>query len=456
MSKFKLPKIEELFEAGVHFGHQVRRWNPAMEPYIFAERSGIHLIDLDKTHEKLEIAVNKLYEIATTGGQIIFLGTKRQAKDIVSAEAKRSGALFVNERWLGGTVTNFRVLRKKLDKLVDYLRKREAGDFTKYTKKERLLLDREISKLQSSVGGIVGLQGKPAALVIIDTKREKTAIREAKLFGIPVFGILDTNSDPKDIDYVIPGNDDAIRSIALLMKSLGDAVTEGYKEYAQKVASRKAKLEEERAAAKTAEASESITTAPALKVSTSESTHVTAKAGKKHTEKVAKGEEPVVSSSEEKKPIMENIDAKLIKELRDLTGAGILEIKNALEKFENDVEKTKAFLAEKGKERAASKSDRTANDGLIYSYIHNGGKVGSMIYLSCETDFVAKTEDFQNLCKELAMQAASVSYESVEEMLNDDYIRDGSKKIKDLITAVVAKLGENVELRKVVRLKVGE
>lgn len=153
---------------------------------------------------------------------------------------------------------------------------------------------------------------------------------------------------------------------------------------------------------------------------------------------------------------MANIDAKLIKELRDLTGAGILEIKNALEKFENDVEKTKAFLAEKGKERAASKSERAANDGLIYSYIHNGGKVGSMIYLSCETDFVAKTEDFQNLCKELAMQAASISYESVDEMLNDDYIRDGSKKIKDLITAVVAKLGENVELRKVVRLKVGE
>jgi elongation factor Ts len=153
---------------------------------------------------------------------------------------------------------------------------------------------------------------------------------------------------------------------------------------------------------------------------------------------------------------MANLDAKLIKELRDLTGAGVLDIKNALEKFEGDVEKTKNFLMEKGRERAAGKSDRNAKDGLIYSYIHNGGKVGSMIYLACETDFVAKTEDFQNLCKEIAMQAATVPYENVEELLNDDYIRDGSKKIKDLITDTIAKVGENIELRKITRLKVGE
>lgn len=153
---------------------------------------------------------------------------------------------------------------------------------------------------------------------------------------------------------------------------------------------------------------------------------------------------------------MAKIDTKTIKELRDLTGAGILEIKNALDEFGGDVEKTKEKLMAKAKEKAAKKADRVANDGLVYSYIHSTGKVGSLIYLACETDFVAKTEDFQNLCKEIAMQAATMEYSSAEDLLNDDYIRDGSKKIKDLITETVGKLGENIELVKIARFKVGE
>ncbi|MBI2414819.1 elongation factor Ts [candidate division WWE3 bacterium] len=153
---------------------------------------------------------------------------------------------------------------------------------------------------------------------------------------------------------------------------------------------------------------------------------------------------------------MATLDAKLIKKLRDLTGAGILDIKNALEQFAYDEEKTKAFLMEKGKERAAGKSERNAKDGLIFSYIHNGGKVGSMVYVACETDFVARTEAFQALCKEIAMQNASISYDNVEDLLNDDYIRDGSKKIKDLVSETIAKVGENIELKKAIRFKVGE
>ena len=275
MPKYKLPKTEELFEAGVHFGHQIRRWNPEMEEYIFAQRSGIHIVDLDKTVEGLKSATQFLYETAAKGGQIVFVGTKRQASEIVAAEAKRSGALFVNDRWLGGTITNFRVVRKNIDKLVDFINKRATGQFDKYTKKERLLLDREIEKLQVSVGGIVGLQGKPAALFIIDTRREKTAINEARITGVPVAAVADTNSDPRNIDYIIPANDDAMRSIALIVKAVADAVEEGYAEYA--VASEKLKVEREKAKEEKA--------AEVLKVTSSEAPHTTEVAGKKLVEK---------------------------------------------------------------------------------------------------------------------------------------------------------------------------
>lgn len=243
MAKYKLPKIEELFEAGVHFGHQVRRWNPQMEKYIFGAKSGIHIVDLEKTLEGLEATAEFLYEVASKGGQVIFVGTKRQAADIVEIEAKRSGALFVRERWLGGTITNFRIIKKNINKLSDYLRKREDGTFDKYTKKERLLLDREIDKLQASVGGISALQGKPAAVFVIDIRREKTAAREANKYGIPVAALIDTNSSPEGVRYVIPGNDDAMRSIALIVKVLADAVEEGYKEFGKQVEAGKAVAE---------------------------------------------------------------------------------------------------------------------------------------------------------------------------------------------------------------------
>lgn len=236
MAKYKLPKVEELFEAGVHFGHQVRRWNPKMESYIYTQRSGIHIVDLQLTLENLKKSAEFLYEVASNGGQIIFVGTKRQASEIIAKDATRSGALYVNDRWLGGTITNFRVVKRNMDKLVDYMKKRNDGSFAKYTKKERLLLDREIEKLEKSVGGIVALKGKPAALFVIDTRREKTAIKEAKKSRIPVVGIVDTNCDPNSVDYVIPGNDDAIRSISMIVTVLADAVEAGYKAFADKSA----------------------------------------------------------------------------------------------------------------------------------------------------------------------------------------------------------------------------
>ncbi len=242
-TKYNTPTIEELFDAGVHFGHQVRRWNPKMAPYIFDVRKNIHIIDLEKTEELLKKACEFLYETAKKGEQIIFVGTKKQASELIKLEARRCGALYVTDRWLGGTITNFRVIKRNIDKLVNLKRKREEGEFAKYTKKERLLIDRDIEKLENSVGGLVSLKGAPGAVFVIDTKREKTAIREAFRKGVPSVALVDTNSDPSTITYVVPGNDDAIKSILVTLRAITNAVEAGYKDF-EKEKEKKGKKEE--------------------------------------------------------------------------------------------------------------------------------------------------------------------------------------------------------------------
>jgi len=243
MAKYKVPKIQGMIDAGVHFGHQTKRWHPKMEPYIYTVSKGVHIIDLEKTEEMLRKACDFLYEQASMGKVIVFVGTKKQSKDIIEKEAKRSGALYVNERWVGGTITNFETIKKNIDKLLSYLKSREEGKFSIYTKKERLLIDREIEKLQASYGGISSLRKTPEVLFVIDTKREKTAIREAKRSGVPVVAIVDTNANPEDIDYPIPGNDDAIKSVALIVRAIADAVEEGYKEFGKSEKEKREKKE---------------------------------------------------------------------------------------------------------------------------------------------------------------------------------------------------------------------
>jgi len=243
----KVPTINQLFDSGVHFGHQVKRWHPTMAKYIYTAKNGIHIINLEKTVEKLDEATKYLSDVAKKGGKVIFVGTKKQSRDIIELEAKRCGAFYVTERWLGGTMTNADVIRKSVKKLVDYKRGRETNAFDKYTKKERLLIDREIDKLEKKVGGLVGFGTKPAALFIIDPKREKTAIREAKNLGVKVVSLIDTNSDVREIDYPIPGNDDAIKSVAVIVKTIADAIEEGYNEYAKVLASEEKAATEKRA-----------------------------------------------------------------------------------------------------------------------------------------------------------------------------------------------------------------
>ena len=220
--------LEELLDAGVHFGHQRRRWHPRMASYIYTEDKGIHILDLAKTRDCLIEAAKFLHQTAKDGGTIIFVGTKRQAKDIVRSEAERCGAMFITERWLGGLLTNFDHVKINMARLNDLIAKSEGGEFAHYTKKERLEIDRQIGKLELLVGGIRHLKDLPAAIVLASARREQTAVREANRKGIPLVAIVDTNADPQPIDHSIPGNDDARKSLALLFKILADAVETGY------------------------------------------------------------------------------------------------------------------------------------------------------------------------------------------------------------------------------------
>lgn len=218
--------MKQLLEAGVHFGHQTRRWNPKMKKYIFTERNGIYIIDLQKTVKKVEEAYNWVKELAGNGGTILFVGTKKQAQDSVKEEAGRSGMYYVNQRWLGGTLTNFETIQKRIGRLKDIERMAEDGTFDVLPKKEVVQLKKEQERLEKFLGGIKDMKQLPDALFIIDPRKERIAVAEAKKLNIPIVGIVDTNCDPDEIDVVIPANDDAIRAVKLLTGKMADAILE--------------------------------------------------------------------------------------------------------------------------------------------------------------------------------------------------------------------------------------
>ena len=219
--------MKQLLEAGVHFGHQTRRWNPKMARYIFTERNGIYIIDLQKTVKKLDEAYMFVRDLAANGGNLLFVGTKKQAGDSVRDEATRAGAYYVNARWLGGMLTNFKTIRRRIDRLAQLRKMQEDGTFDLLPKKEVSKLNLEIEKLEKFLGGIKDMKKLPSALFVVDPRKEKIAVAEASKLGIPIVAIVDTNCDPDEIDYVIPGNDDAIRAVRLLSATMADARIEG-------------------------------------------------------------------------------------------------------------------------------------------------------------------------------------------------------------------------------------
>ena len=219
--------MKQLLEAGVHFGHQTRRWNPKMAPYIFTERNGIYIIDLQKTVKKLEDAYMFVRDVAANGDEILFVGTKKQAQDSVKEEAVRCGMPYVNARWLGGMLTNFNTIQRRIKRLAQLKNMEADGTFDMLPKKEVIKLNLEIEKLEKFMGGITQMKKQPAAMFIVDPRKERIAVAEAHRLGIPIIAIVDTNCDPDEIDYVIPGNDDAIRAIRLIVATMANAVQEG-------------------------------------------------------------------------------------------------------------------------------------------------------------------------------------------------------------------------------------
>ena len=218
--------MKQLLEAGVHFGHQTRRWNPKMAPYIFTERNGIHIIDLQKTVGLVDDAYKAVFDIANEGGTILFVGTKKQAQDAVKTEAERCGMYYVNERWLGGMLTNFKTIQTRIDRLKAIEKMSEDGTFEVLPKKEVIQIKKEWEKLEKNIGGIKDMTRIPDAIFVVDPKKEAICVKEARSLGITLIGIGDTNCDPEELDYIIPGNDDAIRAVKLILSTMADAVIE--------------------------------------------------------------------------------------------------------------------------------------------------------------------------------------------------------------------------------------
>ena len=219
--------MKQLLEAGVHFGHQTRRWNPKMAPYIYTERNGIHIIDLQKTVGLVDVAYKAVADIAADGGTILFVGTKKQAQDAIKTEAERCGMFYVNERWLGGMLTNFKTIQSRIARLKEIEKMAEDGTFDVLPKKEVIAIKKEWEKLEKNLGGIKEMKKVPDAIFIIDPKKERICVQEAQKMGVTLIGIIDTNCDPEELDYVIPGNDDAIRAVKLIAGAMANAIIEG-------------------------------------------------------------------------------------------------------------------------------------------------------------------------------------------------------------------------------------
>ena len=251
--------MKQLLEAGVHFGHQTRRWNPKMAPYIYTERNGIYIIDLQKSVGKVDEAYKAIFDIAAEGGNILFVGTKKQAQDAVATEAQRCGMYYVNQRWLGGMLTNFKTIQSRIARLRQIETMSEDGTFDVLPKKEVIELKKEWEKLEKNLGGIKDMLGIPDAIFVVDPKKEKICVQEAHTLGIPLIGIADTNCDPEELDYVIPGNDDAIRAVKLIASKMADAVIEAKQGEAEEV-DEVAEAGEEMLAADTTDAAADIET----------------------------------------------------------------------------------------------------------------------------------------------------------------------------------------------------
>ena len=399
---------EEMMEAGLHFGHKTSKIHPKIKPYLYGARNGVYIFDLDKTSEKIQEALDFIKDIISQGKTMVLIGTKVQIKGLTGEIGKEAGIPYINDRWLGGTITNFGMIKKRIDYFKELEDKRKSGELSKYTKKERAKFDREIEALEMKFGGIKNLTNTPDAIFVLDMKKDLLAVKEAKLKGIPVIGLADTNIDPTLADYPIPANDDAISSVRFILEKVKEVVLKA-------------------------------------------------------------------------------------------NAVSLGECSKALDESGGDIDKAKDILRKMGRSLAEKRIEKEAKSGIVYSYLHSNGKVGVMIELRCESDFVANSPDFKNLAHELCLQIAAMKpkfaypediieedlakekeiyeeqlkesgkpadmipkimegkiekYKEENSLVTQAWVKDNSKIIKDLFDETVAKLGEKIKIAKFVRYEI--
>jgi small subunit ribosomal protein S2 len=480
--------MRSLLEAGVHFGHRTRRWNPKMKPFIFTERNGIHIIDLQQTITRLNQAYEIVKNSVAAGGIVLFVGTKRQAQESLVAEARRCNMPYVEQRWLGGTLTNWPTIRQRIDYLLEIERQQARGEFSRLIKKEALQLEREIVRLNHRLGGLKEMRRLPNLLFIVDVRRDDLAVKEANILGIPIIAMVDTNCDPDPIDHVIPCNDDAIRAVKLIVATIANAALDGQTIYSTIQAEEEevtggiegvedqerylgpstlAKLQ----AAAAAEILEDEDDAYEYEEEELDELPLAAEAAAllEEAEQVATAVEPapdlqpppeeppspavaVTEPKEESKMTAPSVSTADIKLLRESTGAGVLDCKKALQETGGDIDKAIEFLRKKGLSAAAKKASREANEGLVSAQVSADGQTGILLEVNCETDFVARTDDFKNFAAALLRQVETVpTLDTVERLLDAPYIDDPTKTVATQLTDIIAKIGENMRLRQVAR-----
>ena len=444
--------MRDLLEAGVHFGHQTRRWNPKMKRFIFTERGGIYIIDLTQTSELLQEAYDFARNLAERGGTILFVGTKKQAQDAVSQEAGRVGMPYVANRWLGGLLTNWRTITDRIAHLHELRRLRTEGQLELLPAKERITLLAELEKLESNLGGVADLRRQPDAVFIVDLKKEQLAVREARRLGVPIIALVDTNCDPDEADYIIPGNDDAIRSCSLIVKAIADGIAAGQSKVTPK----------EMAAATNGDGNGAVATEePAEAQEAPESRRgpgdrrLQRRPRRPQTEEpeppAAEAEARACGARDRRGPggrderggdrVSTTISASQVKELRDATGAPMMDAKRALQETGGDLDAARTLLREKGMAQVAKRAGRATTEGLV-GYRIDGG-AGTMVAVGCETEPVSKNEEFQAFAKQV-LEAVHADGPEAIESLEQDRVDVG------------AKLGENIVVVGAERYEIGD
>lgn len=435
--------IKNLLEAGAHFGHQTIHWNPKMSRYVFMKRRGIHIIDLQKTVLYLEKACNQLKNITTQGGKVLFVGTKRQIKEIVKLKVENTGQYYMIQRWIGGLLTNYQVVSKSIQRLREYNEILEdESKQEEYTKNQLVKMRKERNKLHELYCGVVGMDKLPEAIFIVDIFCEKNAALEAKALGIPIFSIVDTNGDPDYVDVIIPGNDDAIRSVGLFLDYVVEAIQEGSEIY-------KRKRMEEDLFAEQIKKEDELKKVQEESEENSDNKNMGDEKGDKLESKTDMKDKPNSSEKpkmeEQNKPVKKSntvvsVSAKDVKNLRDLTDVSMMECKKALVQARGNKEEAIKILKERGMAVAAKRADRETHEGVVF--VKTSGKDSWMANICCETDFVAKSEHFSALVK----------------VVEKDFIRKGPDYFKGddfqkLLTETTSKTGEKMAVSDVLYLQ---